>query len=168
MLTICYSSYFRLWFRGLDLGSDCFSSGSLHTVSIFLYTQLQSIVFITIGYSMAEGWHKLLKSILYYYLPDFVCTLRGLMNANFSSSDTQYLFRVVFKMVTTLFKKKFLLPHHLYRKSRTSKNHLENPVNNQLTILFKSYYCCQNGCKLKRHKNKMFTLSGFSSNSLTM
>ena len=26
ILTICNISYFPFWFRGLDLGSDCFSS----------------------------------------------------------------------------------------------------------------------------------------------
>ena len=26
ILTICNFSYFKFWFRGLDLGSDCFSS----------------------------------------------------------------------------------------------------------------------------------------------
>ena len=26
VLTICNSSYFPFWFRGLDLGSDCLSS----------------------------------------------------------------------------------------------------------------------------------------------
>ena len=32
ILTICNFSYFPFWFLGLDLGSDCFSSWSLHTV----------------------------------------------------------------------------------------------------------------------------------------
>ena len=59
---------------------------------------------------------------------------------------------MVFKMVTTLLKN-YLLPHHVYRKLRSSKNHLENPVNNQLTMLFKNHYVGQNGCKLKRKKN---------------
>ena len=31
ILAICNFSYFRFWFLGLDLGSDCFSSWSVHT-----------------------------------------------------------------------------------------------------------------------------------------
>ena len=31
ILTICNFSYFPFWFWVLDLGSDCFSSWSLHT-----------------------------------------------------------------------------------------------------------------------------------------
>ena len=42
ILTICNFSYFPFWFFGLDLGSDCFSSSSLHT--FYFYNELRGLL----------------------------------------------------------------------------------------------------------------------------
>ena len=34
ILTICNLNYFPFWFKGLDLGSNCFSIWSLHTFTL--------------------------------------------------------------------------------------------------------------------------------------
>ena len=36
-------SYFPFWFRGLDLGSDCFSPWSLHTFYSYVYRDVHLI-----------------------------------------------------------------------------------------------------------------------------
>ena len=104
ILTICSISYFPIWFWGLELGSDCFSSRSLHTFYMYKHQiwQVVGSLLPVSGVRVSITFHLMCEHIILVLFR----FLSGHLLGNSCSLGWPYVF-FVFWLLVILFISRF-------------------------------------------------------------